>query len=229
DAAKGVTVGMRAKEEEHDYRYFPDPDLVPVVVDKAWIEKIRKTIPELPDQKRKRFAEQYGLPEKDIDVLVSDRVLADYFEKAVEVFNNPKMVSNWILSELLRELNRSGHSPSDCPISPENLGELLSLIENGTISGKIAKTVFDEMYKTGKKASEIVNEKGLKQVADEGFIEQVVDEVLKAFPKEVERYRNGEEKLMGFFVGQVMKKTQGKANPKLVNEILSSRLKSKEQ
>lgn len=226
DAAKGVTVGMRAKEEEHDYRYFPDPDLVPVVVDKAWIEKIRKTIPELPDQKRKRFSEHYGLPEKDIEVLVSDQNLANYFEKAVEAFNNPKMVSNWILSELLRELNRSGHSPSDCPVPPENLAELLFLIENGTISGKIAKSVFDEMYRSGKKASEVVEEQGLRQVADEGLIEQVVDEVLKAYPSEVDRYRKGEAKLMGFFVGQVMKRTQGKANPKLVNEVLSSKLGS---
>ncbi|MEJ5301720.1 MAG: Asp-tRNA(Asn)/Glu-tRNA(Gln) amidotransferase subunit GatB [Thermodesulforhabdaceae bacterium] len=225
DAAKGITVGMRAKEEEHDYRYFPDPDLVPIVIDKAWIEKIRKTIPELPDEKRRRFAEQYGIPEKDIDVLVSDRVLADYFESAVAVFPNPKTVSNWILSELLRELNRSGHSPLDCPVSPENLAELLSLIDNGTISGKIAKTVFEEMYRSGRKASEIVKEQGLTQVADKELIERVVDEVLREHQVEVERYRKGEAKLMGFFVGQVMKKTQGKANPKLVNEVILKKLR----
>jgi len=227
DAAKGVTVGMRTKEEEHDYRYFPDPDLVPVLIDKAWIDKIRKTIPELPGEKRRRFAEQYSLPEKDIDVLVSDRALADYFEAAVGAGTqaspyhpNPRMVSNWMLSELLRELNRSGHSPSSCPVPPENLAELLSLMDNGTISGKIAKTVFEEMYKSGRKASEIVKEQGLTQVADEGFIEKVVSDVLQEHQIEVERYQKGETKLMGFFVGQVMKKTQGKANPKLVNEII---------
>lgn len=224
DAAKGVTVGMRAKEEEHDYRYFPDPDLVPLVIDKAWIDKIKKTIPELPNEKRRRFAEEYNLSEKDIEILVSERTLADYFEAVVKHFNNPKMVSNWILSELLRELNRSGHSPSNCPVTPENLAELLVLIDNGTISGKIGKTVFEEMYRSGKKASDIVKEQGLRQVADEGLLEQIIDEVLQAHPAEVNRYRKGELKLMGFFVGQVMKKTQGKANPKLVNEILLNRL-----
>jgi len=220
DAAKGVTVGMRTKEEEHDYRYFPEPDLVPVVIDKAWIDKIRKTIPELPGEKRRRFAEQYSLTEKDIDVLVSDRALADYFEAAVAIFPNPRMVANWMLSELLRELNRSGYSPSSCPVPPENLAELLSLMDNGTISGKIAKTVFEEMYKSGRKASEIVKEQGLTQVADEELIEKIVNDVLQEHQTEVERYRKGETKLMGFFVGQVMKKTQGKANPKLVNEII---------
>lgn len=224
DAAKGVTVGMRAKEEEHDYRYFPDPDLVPVVIDRAWIEKIKKTIPELPGEKKRRFALEYNLSEKDIDILVSDRALADYFEAVVGHFNNPKMVSNWILSEFLRELNRSGHSPSACPVPPENLAELLVLIDNGTISGKMAKSVFEEMYNSGKKASDIVRERGLKQVADERVLEKIVEEVIQAYPSEVDRYRKGEVKLLGFFVGQVMKKTQGKANPKLVNEILSSKL-----
>ncbi|MCX7822485.1 MAG: Asp-tRNA(Asn)/Glu-tRNA(Gln) amidotransferase subunit GatB [Syntrophobacterales bacterium] len=229
DAAKGVTIGMRAKEEEHDYRYFPDPDLVPIVIDKAWIEKMRKTIPELPNEKRRRFAEEYGLPEKDIEILISDRSLADYFEETVRYFNNPKMVSNWILSELLRELNRSNCSPSNCPVSPQNLAQLLELIDNGTISGKIAKTVFEEMYSSGKKASDIVKERGLKQVADEGLLEQIIEEVIRSHPTEVERYCRGEVKLMGFFVGQIMKRTQGKANPKLVNEILSNKLKNSQQ
>ncbi len=226
DASRGVTVGMRTKEEAHDYRYFPDPDLVPVVIDKAWIERIRKSLPELPHEKSKRFKAQYGLPEKDIEILVSSKPLADYFEATVSIFNNPKIVSNWILSELLREINRTGDSVSSCPVPPENLAELLALIEDGTISGKIAKTVFEEMYQTGKKASTIVNERGLKQVASEDLIEGIVTEVLEANPKEVERYLKGETKLIGFFVGQIMKKTQGKANPKLANDVLIKKLES---
>lgn len=224
DSAKGVTISMRTKEEAHDYRYFPDPNLLPLVVDKAWTEKIIKTLPELPGPKKKRFIEQYGLPNYDADVLVSDRNLAEYFEVVVRHFPQPKVVSNWMLSELLRELNRDGCSVTECPVSPEHLAELLTLIDNQTISGKIGKTVFEEMYATGKKASTIVEEQGLKQVMDYNLIESVIIDILDENPAEVEKFLSGAEKIIGFFVGQVMKKMQGKANPKLVNELLRAHL-----
>ncbi len=225
DPAKGITVGMRTKEEAHDYRYFPDPDLVPIAIDKSWIEEIEKTLPELPGPKRKRFVQQYKLPEYDAEVLTSDKNLANFFEEVVSLFPKPKMVSNWIMSELLRKLNEEGCSISDSTISASNLAELLELIDDQTISGKIAKSVFEEMYETGKRASTIVEEKGLKQVTDADFLEKVVSEVIKENPKEVEKYLKGAEKVIGFFVGQVMKKTQGKANPRLVNELLRNKLK----
>ncbi len=228
DPARGVTVSMRTKEEAHDYRYFPDPDLVPVIVDPDWIKEIEQELPELPKPKKERFIKQYGLPEYDSDVLTSDKNLADFFEKVVSSFSNPKMVSNWIMSELLRKLNEDSISIKECPVSPEDLAELLQLIDNGTISGKIAKSVFEEMYTTGEKASKIVEEKGLKQLTDSNLLEKIVDEVIEENPKEVEKYLKGAEKVIGFFVGQVMKKTQGKANPKLANELLRKKLKQKQ-
>ncbi len=228
DAAKGMTVGMRTKEEAHDYRYFPDPDLVPVVVDKAWIEKMERSLPELPDEKRRRFVSQYGLTVTEVEILSSDPSLANYFEAVVALFPHAKSVSNWILSELLRELNRGGHSALSCPVPPEHLAELLVLMDKGTISGRIAKTVFEEMYATGKKASTIVEARNLVQVADEEVLEGVVREVIADHPSEVQRYLNGEEKLMGFFVGQVMKKTQGKANPKTATTLLLNVLQAME-
>jgi len=227
DAARGVTVGMRTKEEEQDYRYFPDPDLVPVVVDKEWIDEVKNTIPELPRDKKLRFMDQYGLPEYDAEILVSDRHLADYFEETIVRFNRPKTVSNWILTELLRELNQRECSITQCPVSPERLAELLQLIDDETISAKIGKSVFEEMFSTGKSARTIVEEKGLKQVTDTDLLEKVVSEVLEQHPKEVEKYLGGAEKVIGFFVGQVMRKTQGKANPKLVNELLRKKLEEK--
>lgn len=222
---EGVTHGMRGKEEAHDYRYFPDPDLVPVVVDEAWIEKVRSELPELPDAKKARFMKDYGLPEQDAVVLIGSKELATYFETCVGHFPQPKKVSNWIMGELLRELNRDERQIDQCPVSPEDLAHLLHLIDDGIISGKIAKTVFEEMYGTGKAPGVIVEEKGLKQVTDEGEIGKVIDSVIAAHPSQVQDYRSGKEKLLGFFVGQVMKETRGKANPKLVNEILREKLK----
>ncbi len=226
DAGRGVTVSMRGKEEAHDYRYFPDPDLVPVEIDPDWIERVRESLPELPDAKRQRFITQYGLPAYDAQVLTSSKELADYFEAVLADFSQPKVVSNWIMSELLRELKRDERDIAECPVPPEHLAELLRLMDKSVISGKIAKSVFKEMYETGASAGTIVKEKGLEQVTDEGAIEAVVAEVLAECPEEVEAYRKGKEKLLGFFVGQVMKKTRGKANPKLVNEILRKKLKS---
>ncbi len=225
DSDKSVTHGMRGKEEAHDYRYFPDPDLVPVVVDDEWIEKVWLELPELPDAKKARFMSEYGLPEQDAVVLTGNKELAAYFEACVARFPQPKKVSNWIMAELLRELNRDDREIDQCPVTPEALADLLIMMEEDVISGKIAKTVFEEMYGTGKAPETIVAEKGLKQVTDEGEIGEVIDGIMAAHPNQVDEYRAGKEKLLGFFVGQVMKQTQGKANPKLVNEVLREKLK----
>ncbi|NLI81591.1 MAG: Asp-tRNA(Asn)/Glu-tRNA(Gln) amidotransferase subunit GatB [Deltaproteobacteria bacterium] len=225
DANRNITVSMRGKEEAHDYRYFPDPDLVPIEIDADWIQTVRSSLPELPDAKRNRFMDQYGLSSSDADVLTSSRSLADYFEAVVRAFPQPKTAANWIMSELMRELKKDDCEVEDCPVSPDNLVELLSLLDSGTVSGKMAKGVFEEMYATGKTASTIVAEKGLKQVKDAGTIESLVEEVLSENTVEVTQYRAGKEKLMGFFVGQVMKKSKGKANPQMVNEILRKKLR----
>ena len=229
DVARNVTISMRGKEEAHDYRYFPDPDLVPVVVSDSWVASVRQTLPELPEAKRERFMAQYSLPLYDAQVLTSSKALAVYFETATAEFPQPKTVSNWIMSELMKQLKRDEREIEDCPVPPENLAELLSLMDTGVISGKIAKTVFDDMYTTGRKAKAIVEEKGLTQVKDEGAIEAIIDEILRENPTEVELYRGGKEKLFSFFVGQAMRKTKGKANPQLVNEILRSKLANEER
>jgi aspartyl-tRNA(Asn)/glutamyl-tRNA(Gln) amidotransferase subunit B len=226
DAGRGVTVSMRGKEEAHDYRYFPDPDLVPIEVDEKWVEEIRASLPELPDAKRERFTRDYGLPEYDADVLTSAKSLAMYFEDVAREFPKPKIISNWIMSELMRELKRDERDIEACPVPPSSLAELLRLIEQGTVSGKIAKTVFEEMYTTGKKPGDIVKEKGLLQVTDASAIEAIIDEVIAESSREVADYRAGKEKLFGFFVGQVMKKSKGKANPKAVNDLLRTKLSS---
>lgn len=226
DANRNVTVSMRGKEEAHDYRYFPDPDLVPVTIDQEWIAAVERSLPELADAKRERFMREYGLPAYDAQVLTSSRALADYFEAASRAFPHPKVVSNWIMSELMRELKKDDGDIESCLVTPECLAELLGLIDTGVVSGKIAKTVFEEMFSTGKAPRVIVEEKGLVQVTDEGLIEAAVGEVLAGHPVEVARYRGGEEKLFGFFVGQVMRHTRGKANPQLVNEILRKKLAS---
>lgn len=224
DANRNITLSMRGKEEAHDYRYFPDPDLVPIVVEQDWIDKVSAALPELPEAKRERFISEYGLPAYDARVLTSSKALANYFEKMVSEFPQPKTVSNWMMSELLRELNRDSRDIADCPVSPENFVQLLMLLETGVISGKIAKAVFGDMYLTGKSARRIVDEKGLVQVRDESEIESAIDKVLADNPAEVAQYRAGKEKLIGFFVGQVMRITKGKANPQLVNEILGKKL-----
>jgi aspartyl-tRNA(Asn)/glutamyl-tRNA(Gln) amidotransferase subunit B len=216
---------MRGKEEAHDYRYFPDPDLLPLTISTEWIERVRHELPELPEAKRDRFVEDYGLPAYDADLLTTDRELADYFETCLETFNNPKPVSNWIMGPLLGLLNTAGKSIDASPVSPENLGRLLQLIEEGVISGKIAKTVFDEMAVSGHAPDRIVKERGLVQVSDASQIENAADKVMAENADEVQAYRAGKTKLLGFFVGQVMRETKGKANPQVVNKVLKEKLK----
>ncbi len=225
NTSKGITESMRSKEEAHDYRYFPDPDLLPLVVDEEWIGKEREKLPELPDAKKERFVREYSIPEYDAGVLTADKAVANYYERTVGLYGNPKTVSNWVMGELMRHLKEDDREIDRCPVSPENLAEMLGLIDKGTISGKIAKTVFEEMYRTGKNPSSVVKEKGLEQVTDAGAIESFVDKVLAAHPREVEEYRGGKEKLLGFFVGQVMRESRGKANPAMVNEMIRKKLK----
>ena len=218
---------MRSKEDAHDYRYFPDPDLLPLVIDEDWIEKVRQTLPELPDARQERFMTAYGLSDYDAGLLTTGRELADYFEACLDLFNHPKQVSNWVTGPLLGLLNEQAKDISNTPISPEMLAELLQLIQEGTISTTIARTVFDEMASSGQPAQKIVADKGLVQVTDTGAIDAVVRKVLSRSEKEVTAYRNGKTKLMGFFVGQVMRETKGKANPKIVNDILREKLGGK--
>jgi aspartyl-tRNA(Asn)/glutamyl-tRNA(Gln) amidotransferase subunit B len=224
DSTRGITESMRGKEEAHDYRYFPEPDLVPIVVDQKWIDEIKASLPELPDVKRERFVLVYGLPENDADFLTSEKAIADWYEEAVKLGGQPKVVANWIMGDLMRLLNVDNKSIEECPLKPKQLVDMLRLIDSGTISGKIAKTVFEEIYRTGRDAGSIVNQKGLVQITDTAEIERVVDDVIAKHPKEVERFRTGEERLIGFFVGQVMKLTKGKANPQMVNELLKKKL-----
>jgi aspartyl-tRNA(Asn)/glutamyl-tRNA(Gln) amidotransferase subunit B len=225
DANEGITVSMRGKEEAHDYRYFPDPDLVPLRIDEPWIEEIRKSLPELPIQKRERFVKEYQIPEYDAEILTSTKPLSLFFEEATRLFPEPKTVSNWMMGDLLRELKRDEREIDQCPITPQHLAEMLSIIKEGTISGKIAKDVFEEMYRSGERPGKIVRDKGWTQILDTGEIERAIKRAMEANPKLVEDYRKGKEKLFGFFVGEVMKETKGKANPKLLNELLRKKLK----
>ena len=226
DESSNVTRNMRTKEYAHDYRYFPDPDLVPLEVDKEWISEIEKTLPELPDTKRARFVNNYKLPLYDSEILTSEHAIADYFEKTVKSFDpkDVKLASNWVMGDILGLLNERKISIEECPISPENLAEMISLIIDGTISGKIAKEVFTEMAKSGNNAHKIVDEKGLKQISDLDSLEKIVIKILNENPDEVKAYKGGKNKLLGFFVGQVMKETQGKANPKSLQNILGEQL-----
>jgi len=227
DANQNITSSMRGKEEAHDYRYFPDPDLVPLRIEEAWIDEIRQTLPELPTEKRERFVREYQIPEYDAEILTSTKAMANYYEECVRRFAEPKTVSNWIMVELLRELKRDEREIDQCPVTPRHLAEMLSMIKEGTISGKIAKDVFEEVYRTGKEPASIVREKGWTQILDTEEIEGAIERALQANPKQLEDYRNGKEKLFGFFVGEVMKATKGKANPKLVNELLRKKLQEK--
>jgi aspartyl-tRNA(Asn)/glutamyl-tRNA(Gln) amidotransferase subunit B len=223
--AKGVTEPMRGKEESHDYRYFPDPDLTPIVIGEAWIEEMRKSLPELPEAKRRRFIEVYALPAYDAEVLTGSRELADYFEACVRAGSDPKAASNWIMSELLRELKGDAGRLEACPVRPEQLAALLGMVQQGRLSGKLAKSVFARMVQSGRDPEEIVRAEGLEVVSDAGRLSAIIAEVLAESPAQVEEYRGGKEKVLGFFVGQVMKKTKGQADPKAVNQMLREALK----
>jgi len=220
DASQGKTYSMRGKEEAHDYRYFPDPDLMPLVISPEWLEAVRSTLPELPDAKKARFISQYDLPDYDAGVLTAEKALADYFEECVRHFPQAKKVSNWIMSELMRELKKEEQGIETCQVTPPALARLLALVEEGSISGKIAKKVFMEMIATGQGPDVIVKAKGLSQISDTGSLEGIAREILAAHPKEVADYKGGKTKVMGFFVGEIMKKTKGQANPKLLNQLL---------
>ena len=223
DPDKMETRSMRSKEEAHDYRYFPDPDLLPLDIEQGWIDEIKKTLPELPDEKKHRFIDEFGLSAYDASILIAERPRADYYENVAKG-RDPKITANWVINELLGILNKNGKTIVDSPISAQQLGGLINLIADNTISGKIAKDVFEQMYSSGKDAAIIVEEKGLKQVTDTGAIEALVDEVIAENPDNVAKYKGGKDKLFGFFVGQVMKKSQGKANPAAVNKLLKEKL-----
>ncbi len=226
DEAQGKTFSMRSKEEAHDYRYFPDPDLVRVHIDDEWKARVRASIPELPDARQARYIEQYGLSSYDAGVLTASMKLADFFEDSLKYTSDAKASANWIMGELLGYLNANNLEFEDVKITGQGLGEMIGLIEKGTISNKIAKTVFKSMIESGKSPQQIVEEQGLVQISDEGAILAIVDKVIAANPQSVEDYRNGKDKAIGFLVGQIMKETKGKANPGLVNKLLADRLKS---
>ncbi|MFA6807373.1 MAG: Asp-tRNA(Asn)/Glu-tRNA(Gln) amidotransferase subunit GatB [Eubacteriales bacterium] len=223
DEGKGITLSLRSKEEAHDYRYFPEPDLLPIVIDREWVENIRKTLPELPAQKRSRLVD-LGLSEYDADVIISSKQMVKYFDEANEYFDDIKILANWITGDLSGFLKSSSIGFEKCPISPKQLAGLLILLKKGDISGKIAKQVMEEMYNTSKDAEIIVKEKGLVQISDEGAINGIIEGIIMANPKSVEDFNAGKEKAIGFLVGQVMKATKGQANPGLVNKLLKEQL-----
>jgi aspartyl-tRNA(Asn)/glutamyl-tRNA(Gln) amidotransferase subunit B len=223
DSGRGITRPMRSKEHAHDYRYFPDPDLLPLELDPAWIERIKATLPELPDAKKARFVGEYGLSVYDAGVLVADQETAHFYE-SVAKGRDPKLAANWVISELFAVLNKAGLDITHSPVSAAELGGLIDLIADNTISGRIAKDVFAEMVESGRPAGEIVEKKGLRQVTDTGAIEQAIDNVLAQHADKLAEYRSGKEKLFGFFIGQVMKATAGKANPAMLNDLLKKKL-----
>jgi aspartyl-tRNA(Asn)/glutamyl-tRNA(Gln) amidotransferase subunit B len=223
DSGKGITRPMRSKENAHDYRYFPDPDLLPLKLEKSWVEALKETLPELPDAKKSRYVADFKLSAEDAGVLVAERASADYFE-AVTKGRDAKLAANWVMGDLFAALNRLGVGIEKSPVSASALGQMIDLIADGTISGRLAKDVFAAMVETGDAPAKIVEERGLKQVTDTGAIEAAIDAVLAAQPDKVAEYRGGKEKMFGFFVGQVMKATQGKANPAALNEILRKKL-----
>ncbi len=224
DPDAGVSRSMRGKEEAHDYRYFPDPDLLPLQVSDQWVEEVRQQLPEMPTAKRQRYQGEFGLPEYDAGVISAERPLTEYFEALVKIYDQPKICANWVMGDILGALKDKNLSIAQCPITPELLGGILQRIGDNTISGKIAKTVFEDVWKSGKTADQVIEEKGLKQVTDSGAIESIVDEIIAANPDQVAEYRGGKDKLMGFFVGQVMKASKGKANPGMANQLLKKKL-----
>jgi aspartyl-tRNA(Asn)/glutamyl-tRNA(Gln) amidotransferase subunit B len=225
DPDANETRSMRSKEEAHDYRYFPDPDLLPLVIHEGFVEQVRATLPELPDAKRSRFMRDYGLSVYEAGILTASRELADYYEDAVRVAGDPKLCANWVLGDLAGALNKSGLDITQSRVSPKELGGLLRRIQDHTLSGKLAKQVFEAMWAGEGDADTVIEKQGLKQITDTSAIEAVIDQVLAANPKQLQQYRGGQEKLFGFFVGQVMKATQGKANPQQVNLLLEKKLR----
>lgn len=224
DVNTGETAGMRSKEHAHDYRYFPEPDLVPLRISDAWRERIRAEMPELPAQKRARFVETYGLREYDAQVLTVSRNLSEYFEKAAVACSDPRAAANWVMGDLMGTLKAEGKEITESPVGPEQLGELVALIGKGEISGKLAKEIFAKMFASGESARTIIDRDGLRQISDTGTLEKIVDEVLAANTKQVEQYKGGKTAVLGFLVGQVMKATRGQANPTAVNELLRRKL-----
>jgi len=225
DANKGTTHSMRGKEEAHDYRYFPCPDLVPLVLEQSWLDQWKAELPELPKAREKRFMDQYGLSAVDAEVLTGDRDLAGYFETAVGVFNEPKKLANWLMTDILRELNQSGGNVADLKLTPEGFATLVRLVEEGKISAKSGKDLLPELLETGADPEALVKSKGLAQISDTSALADAVDAVLAENPKELADYRAGKTKLISFFVGQVMRRTKGQANPAVVNELLAEKLK----
>ena len=222
---RGISISMRGKEDAHDYRYFPDPDLLPIVIEDAWIDEVRENLPELPVARHQRFVADYGIPVVDADVLTADHNVADYFEAVVKLYAQPKAIANWIMVELMKFLNDDKISITKCPVTPQGLAELLGLIEDGTISGKIGKQVFAQMYSSADNdPRQIVENQGLAQMSDTGELISMVDEVLAASPDKVKEYQGGKTKMLGFFVGQIMKKSKGQANPQMVNELIKERI-----
>lgn len=224
DEKRERTFLMRSKEEAHDYRYFPDPDLVPLLLYEEWVHSLQEELPELPKERRKRFIRAYGLPSYDANILTSSRALADFFEEVVELFHEPKLVSNWVMGEFLHLVKEGGYVLDEVPIKPEDLAELLTLISDGTISGKMAKEVFLVSFKTGNSPASIVEKRGLVQLSDEEELESIIEDVIKENPGAVQDFKEGKKKAIGFLVGQTMKKTKGKANPQLVNQIVREKI-----
>ncbi len=224
DDARGQTVSLRSKEQAHDYRYFPEPDLVPMVVDSTWVEDIRRSLPELPDARQARLMKEYGLSGYDAGVITASRAMADFFDATVAAGADAKAAANWIMGELSRHLNAAGREIEECPVAPGQLAALIDLQAKGTVSGKIAKTVFEEMWASGKDAAVIVKEQGLVQISDEGEVVAIVEKVIAANPQSVADFKAGKERALGFLVGQIMKETKGRANPELVNKLLRERI-----
>ncbi|MDP2944894.1 MAG: Asp-tRNA(Asn)/Glu-tRNA(Gln) amidotransferase subunit GatB [Atribacterota bacterium] len=225
DESKNVTVSMRSKEEAHDYRYFPEPDLLPLKVDLKMTDEIRRNLPELPEARRERFIKNYQIPEYDAEILTSSKVLGDYYEKAASLYSNTKVLSNWIMGELIRYLNENKVEIEDSPISPEKLVGMLKLIDKGIVSGKMAKGIFEKMFKTGKDASKIVKESGMTQITDKNELFEVIDKVIKENPRSVEDFNEGKEKALHYLVGQVMRYTKGRAKPDFVFDTIKQRIK----
>jgi aspartyl-tRNA(Asn)/glutamyl-tRNA(Gln) amidotransferase subunit B len=225
NADTGVTASMRGKEDAHDYRYFPDPDLVPLVLEKSFIEDIKNNLPELPQARMQRFMDEYSLPAYDANLLTTEKSYAEYFETALKTHNNPKGISNLIMTELMRAANEKQCELDQAGVTPENLAEIVKLLDAGTISGNISKKLFEEVVETGKKPSEIVEEKGMAQNSDEGELEQIVQKVIDDNPAEAQRFKEGDKKLQGFFMGQIMRASKGKANPGVVGQLLNKLIK----